>query len=74
VIPKFDMRRIEGVGLGKRLLWATQDFAQSLRGRGRRFTYLATRQAILDYLAGRFGDCPPTVREWSGAWAAQRKG
>ena len=70
LIPKFS------VSLGpaprrKRLLWALQDYARAWMGRGNRLEYLVTRRAIVDYLRGRFGDCPDEVRILAKRWSEQ---
>lgn len=70
--PKFHVSANPGVGFIKRFVWAMRDYAQAWLGRGSRLEYLATRQGIMDYVHGRFGDCPAEVRAWSRAWAAQR--
>ena len=72
LVPIFHVDHADGAPFAKRLAWAAQDYLRSLMGRGTRFTYLATRRAISDYVHGRFGDCPPQVRAWSQAWAARR--
>jgi len=56
----------------KRLLWAMQDYARTCMGTGNRLEYLVTRRAIVDYLYGRFGDCPNEVRALSERWLAQQ--
>lgn len=71
LIPKFLVGR-GPAPLAKRLLWAIQDYVRAWLGRGNRLEYLATRQAVSDYLHGRLGDCPDVVRIWSKAWAVQR--
>ena len=53
----------------RRWFWAMQDYALTWLGRGNRLQYLVTRRAILDYVHGRFGDCPEKVRIWGKAWA-----
>ena len=53
----------------KRWFWAMRDYALAWLGRGNRLQYLVTRRAIMDYVHGRFGDCPEVVRAWSKAWA-----
>lgn len=69
--PKFSIDSGQSVWL-KRLLWAVQDYVRAWLGRGNRLEYLAVRRAILDYVNGRFGDCPDDVRTWSKAWAARQ--
>lgn len=72
LIPKFSIGMGQSSSL-KRLHWAIQDYARAWMGSGNRLEYLTTRQAILDYVHRRFGDCPDAVRGWSQAWAAQRR-
>jgi hypothetical protein len=55
----------------KRLLWAVQDYVRACLGHGNRLEYLATRQAIMDFVYGRFGDCPKVVHTWSDAWRSK---
>lgn len=73
LIPKFHVSADPCVGFGKRFVWAIQDYGQAWLGRGSRLEYLATRRAIMDYVHGRFGDCPDEVRAWSRAWASQQR-
>jgi len=72
LVPKFSISG-EPDSWTKRLLWAVQDYARAWMGRGNRLEYLATRRAIVDYVHGRFGDCPDEVRAWSKAWAALQR-
>jgi len=72
LIPKFHVSADSGVSFGKRFVWAIHDNGRAWVGRGSRLEYLTTRQAIMDYMHGRMGDCPDQVRVWSQAWAAQR--
>jgi len=68
LIPRFYL--VAGPApLIKRLLWAVQDYARAWVGHGNRLEYLASRRAIMDYVKGRFGDCPDEVRAWSREWA-----
>ena len=68
LIPKFSIAAVPAPFI-KRLLWAVQDYSYAWMGRGNRLEYLASRRAIMDYVHGRFGDCPDEVRAWSSAWA-----
>lgn len=72
LVPKFHVSSNPSISYIKRFVWALQDYGQALLGQGSRFEYLSARQAIMDYMHGRLGDCPDTVRVWSNAWAAQR--
>ncbi len=72
--PGFYISSNPGFSFAKRFTWAIQDYGQAWLGRGSRLEYLATRQAIMDYVYGRLGDCPDEVRAWSRAWAAQQRG
>lgn len=58
----------------KRLLWALQDYARACIGSGNRLEYLVTRRAIMDYLRGRFGDCPDEVRSLTERWSMREAG
>lgn len=70
LIPTFYIAgSIEAVFL-KRMLWGLRDYFRSLAGYGSRYEFLSGRRAVLDYLTGRFGDCPNEVRTWSKNWAA----
>lgn len=71
--PKFHVSPDPRVSVAKRFVWAMQDYLQAWLGRGSRLEYLATRQAIMDYLHGRLGDCPDEIRAWSRAWATRRE-
>jgi len=71
LIPKLHVSADPGISFAKRFVWAIQDYGQAWLGRGSRLEYLAARQAIMDYVHRRFGDCPDEVRVWSQAWAAQ---
>ncbi|WP_239187379.1 glycosyltransferase family 2 protein [Candidatus Nitrotoga sp. HW29] len=73
LIPKFHVSTDLNVSVIKRFVWAIQDYGQAWLGRGSRLQYMATRRAIMDYVRGRFGDCPDEVRAWSKAWAAQQQ-
>jgi hypothetical protein len=72
LIPGFHVSSDPTISFAKRLVWAAEDCGQAWLGRGSRLEYLATRQAIMDYLNRRLGDCPDQVRAWSKVWAAQR--
>ena len=67
--PKFRIAADSAASFPKRLYWGIQDYVQSWVGRGSRLEYLSKRRAIIDYVRGRFGNCPPEVRAWSHAWA-----
>jgi GT2 family glycosyltransferase len=73
LIPKFYISADLNVSFAKRFVWAIQDYGQAWLGRGSRLEYMATRRAIMDYMRGRFGDCPDEVRVWSKTWAAQQR-
>ena len=73
LIPKFHVSSDPGISFVKRFVWALEDYGQAWLGRGSRLEYMATRRAIMDYMRGRFGDCPDEVRVWSKAWAAQQR-
>lgn len=68
LIPKFSIADSRAPWI-KRFVWAVQDYVRAWLGRGNRLEYLAVRQAIKDYVFGRFGDCPDEVRAWSRSWA-----
>jgi GT2 family glycosyltransferase len=73
LIPKFFISAVPSVGFAKRFVWALNDYGQAWLSRGSRLEYMATRRAIMDYMRGRFGDCPDEVRVWSKTWAAQQR-
>jgi GT2 family glycosyltransferase len=73
LIPKFYISADPSVGFAKRFVWALEDYGKAWLGRGSRLEYMATRRAIMDYMRGRFGDCPDEVRVWSKTWSAQQK-
>ncbi|RFC35550.1 MAG: hypothetical protein DID92_2727743931 [Candidatus Nitrotoga sp. SPKER] len=73
LMPKFHVSTDLNVSFAKRFVWAIQDYGQAWLGRGSRLEYMATRRAIMDYMRGRFGDCPDEVRVWSKTWAAQQR-
>lgn len=73
LMPKFHVSTDLNVSFTKRFVWAMQDYGQACLGRGSRLQYMATRRAIMDYIHGRFGDCPDEVRVWSKTWAAQQQ-
>jgi hypothetical protein len=68
LVPKFSIADGRAQWI-KRLLWAVQDYVRAWLGRGNRLEYLSARRAIMDYVHGRFGDCPDEVRAWSKEWA-----
>lgn len=72
LLPRFVLGA-SGSAVSKRIVWALKDWIAALFGHGSRLQYLATRRAILDYLAKRFGDCPDEVREWSKAWSTKQR-
>jgi GT2 family glycosyltransferase len=72
LIPRFYLEAGQAPFV-KRLLWAVQDYARAWVGHGSRLGYLATWRAIMDYVHGRFGDCPDEVRAWSREWSLQQE-
>ena len=67
LVPKFSIAAGRERWI-KRLLWAVQDYGRAWLGRGNRLEYLSSRRAIMDYVHGRFGDCPDEVRVWGREW------
>jgi GT2 family glycosyltransferase len=58
------------VPLAKRIAWAAAQFGRDWRRLMGDARQRASRRGLRDYLLRRFGDCPPEVRQISGAWAA----
>lgn len=72
LVPIFYISRGIDAKFARRLAWAFHDYLNAWMGRGNRYEYLSVRRAVLDFLLGRFGDCPHEVRVWSQQWAANQ--
>lgn len=72
VVPRWQMGAMEGAPWLKRVLWAARDWLQSAARRGERFDYLAKRQALADFVAGRLGPPPAAVVELNRRWLQRR--
>jgi GT2 family glycosyltransferase len=57
-----------GAAPWKRLWWGLAEARADLRRRKADPVQRAARRGVYDYLRGRFGDCPPVVRELNRVW------
>jgi GT2 family glycosyltransferase len=70
--PEFSRDRGPGIPAHKALLWASAGFMREWSRRRRDPQEAAHRQAVLDYVLRRFGDCPPKIRTLAQAWSMDR--
>ena len=68
VVPEFHIPRHHPVYLPKRMFWAFLSWVQELNARRDRPAQRALRQALMDYMFRRFGDCPPSIRDLNREW------
>ena len=73
LIPSVAISTGGDANLVKRWTRAIPHFVLAMMGQSEQLKYLAARRGVLDYIRGRFGDCPPAVREWSQKWAASKR-
>ena len=72
LLPGVGLDRRAGIPAHKALLWAGTGFAREWSRKLHDPQEVAHRQAVLDYVFRRFGDCPPKIRALAQAWAAAR--
>jgi hypothetical protein len=72
LIPRWIMTGDPAVGLPRRVVWGARDWLLAAAGLGDRFTYLAKRRGLLDYLRGRLGPTPRGVLELNRRWQARQ--
>jgi GT2 family glycosyltransferase len=70
--PRFAIDRSTASAMHKALLWAANNFVREWPRKLHDPQETAHRQAVLDYLFRRFGDCPPEIRALAVAWASTR--
>lgn len=73
LMPRFAVDSNTTLPFPKRVIWAMRDYLLAWRGKGSRFTYLATRRAVRDFLSNQFGDCPTCIRRINAAWVTQQE-
>ncbi len=69
-VPTID--RAAAGSLPKALLWSASGYRREWARKRSDPQESAHRRAVFDYALRRFGDCPPTIRPLTDAWAAAR--
>jgi GT2 family glycosyltransferase len=70
--PGIARGRGAGIPAHKVLLWAWAGFVRESSRKRSDPQEAAHRQAVLDYMLRRFGDCPPKIRALARAWSDAR--
>jgi GT2 family glycosyltransferase len=73
LVPRLMFNANARVPFTKKAIWGVRDFLLALCGKGSRPGYLAARQAILDFVRRRFGDCPALIRELNESWRREQQ-
>ncbi|HTS20169.1 MAG TPA: glycosyltransferase family 2 protein [Casimicrobiaceae bacterium] len=68
LVPRVAVERRSGTPAHKALLWACASFGRDWSIKCHNSQEIAQRRAVADYLARRFGDCPPRIRALTQGW------